>query len=275
MTSSDTLDTQTMQPPLATPSNTTLTTTPSRMPSHFKVKKVPSDFFSNSDNVRHCLELIDEITACCQVQEETDRIYEKLVQIINAEMSLFFKKLDNTPKSKKAFRHVAQEWWDEEVEVLWKGMHNSEKIFLKTHRQDRHYKSLYQTFVAKQRRFDKVSKAKKRRCQRNKVLNIEKANTSDPIAFWNFIKNLSPRTKRDIPWEILNKEGKLVTDKYEVLRHWSSEFEGLLTPPPPTPQMRQKIQNITESIDNGRHNQILTQRHTLTDISTLKSYRSW
>ncbi len=106
-------------------------------------------------------------------QEETDHLYQKLVDIINSEMSLYLKKLYSTLKSKKAYRHVAQEWWDEEVEDMWKAMHAAEKDFMKVPRHDKTHKPKYKTFIAKQQLFDKRSKAKKRRKQRNKVLDIE------------------------------------------------------------------------------------------------------
>ncbi len=92
--------------------------------------------------------------------------------------------------------------------------------------------------------FDKTAKCKKRHTLRNKVLEIEKANTEDPKAFWRFIKNLNPRTKKTIPWETIDNDGNIITDKSAVLAHWSSEFGKLLTPPPPTPQMTKHLQDI-------------------------------
>ena len=121
-------------------------------------------------------------------QEETDRVYNKLLSIITDEMSLFFKKLSNTPCSKKAYRQVAEEWWDEETETPWKEMRDAEKEHLKVPNHNKRHKAPYNTFTQKQHAFDKMSRAKKRRTQRNKVKDIEKANTSDSTAFWNYIK---------------------------------------------------------------------------------------
>ncbi len=220
---------------------------PEVMPSRYKIKRVPDNFLSNSENAQKCIQWIDEIMNIRASQKETDKVHTKLLSIITDEMSLFLKKLSNTPCSKKAYRRVAKEWWDKEVESAWKNMRNAEREHLKIPNHDKRHKALYKTFVQKQHTFDKMSRAKKRRTQRNKVNDIEKANVSDPKAFWNYIKNLTPRNKKEIPWEILDNNGNVITDKGQVIKHWSNEFNKLLTPPPPTPQMQQKIQNIASS----------------------------
>ena len=73
---------------------------------------------------------------------------------------------------------------------MWNKMHVTEKEYLTTPRRDPSYKAKYKPFIHAQQTFDKVSKAKKGRTLRNKVRDLEKANTSDPKAFWNFIKRL-------------------------------------------------------------------------------------
>ena len=148
-----------------------------------------------------CIKLIDEILDARATQNETDKIYEKFLKIITDEMSDHFKKMSQTPRSKRAYRHVAKELWDEEAEILWKEMRDAEHKHLNTPRNDKKYKARFHSFITKQQTFDKAAKAKKRRTQRNKVKDIEKANTSDPTAFWNYIKNLTPRNKKEIPWE--------------------------------------------------------------------------
>ena len=50
-------------------------------------------------------------------------------------------------------------------------------------------------FLAKQAMFDREVKKTKRRWQRNKVLELDKANVDDPTAFWEFIKCLRSSKK--------------------------------------------------------------------------------
>ena len=113
-------------------------------------------------------------------------------------MREFFKSIDCTKASKKALRHSAKEWWDGEAQDLWDAMHQAELAYTKENQHDPSYKAKFRDFIAKQQRFDKVSQAKKRKTARNMVVNIEKANTEDPQAFWKFIQRLSPRNKKQI-----------------------------------------------------------------------------
>ena len=76
------------------------------------------------------------------------------------------------------------------------------------------------------------------------VNEIENANVNDPVAFWDFIKKLSPRKKSEILWEMLGTDGEIVTNMGDVLDIWSKEFNDLLTPPAPSAEMQEHIQNI-------------------------------
>ena len=137
-------------------------------------------------------------------QEKTDQMYEKLINAPTAEMDIHFKKIANTPKSKKAYRHIAREWWDDETEELWNAMHTAEKSYLGTNRRDTSYKAKYTAFVHAQQTFDKVSKAKKRRTLRNKVQDIEKANTSDLLLSGTLLRDCHQDNVR-------TSHGKLLT----------------------------------------------------------------
>ena len=75
---------------------------------------------------------------------------------------------------------------------------------------------------------------------------IERANTTDPNMFWNFIKKLNPRKSKQIPMEVMI-DGNIYTDEKTVISHWASEFKGLLTPPDMNEMTQQRLQYITES----------------------------
>ena len=65
--------------------------------------------------------------------------------------------------------------------------------------------------------FDKTSRMKKRKHARNKVLDIERVNVEDPVAFWDYIKHLSPRKKTSTTWKTFDNNKVLITDKNLVL----------------------------------------------------------
>ena len=60
---------------------------------------------------------------------------------------------------------------------------------------------------------------------------IENINTEDPKQFWQHIKNLGPSTRKDIPEQVYNDEGSLVSDKNHVLNKWKHEFDILYNKP--------------------------------------------
>ena len=55
---------------------------------------------------------------------------------------------------------------------------------------------------------------------------MEKACVASPLDFWNYVGNLGPSKKRDIPWEI-NINGEISIDKNVILAKWKSDFENL------------------------------------------------
>ena len=75
---------------------------------------------------------------------------------------------------------------------MWDEMQAIEIDFSKTPRNSPNYKAKFELFKYKGKTFDKHNKRSKRQHQRQQVLNIEKANTEDPAAFWDFIQKLSP-----------------------------------------------------------------------------------
>ena len=128
----------------------------------------------------------------------------------------FWRHIQNSNKSKKAFKHSRKDWWDDVAYNKWQKMHHCEREFLKYARSQMQ-KTLREKFIFAQYDFDKYIKRRKRQYLRNKVNEIETANVNDPVAFWEFIKNLSPRRKAEIPWETVGEDGQIIMDRGEVL----------------------------------------------------------
>ena len=130
------------------------------------------------------------------------------------------------------------------MQKCWDEMHVSELDYVKTPWNSPVYKKKFATFRAKEKIFDKLNKYSKRRHQRQQVHEIERANTENPVAFWDFIKRLSPRKKERIPWETCI-DGHITTEKCEVINHWSNEFANLLTPPSGDAESQTRLESIT------------------------------
>ena len=79
------------------------------------------------------------------------------------------------------------------------------------------------------------------------MLDLEKANVSDPTAFWEFIQNIRKNKKSEIPNEVYCEDGISTTcDLQDVLNRWVRDFGSLLTPPESTEEKKMHINEIKE-----------------------------
>ena len=58
-------------------------------------------------------------------------------------------------------------------------------------------------------------------------LRLEEVNSTDPNAFWDYIRRLGPNKKSKIPWECYDDNGVVVDDPERVLKSWRDEFGSL------------------------------------------------
>ena len=56
---------------------------------------------------------------------------------------------------------------------------------------------------------------------------IETMSSTNPNAFWNKIRKLGPRNNNNIPMEVLNEDGTILTTERDVLERWRTDFENL------------------------------------------------
>ena len=198
-----------------------------KLPSRFQIKEVPSEFLTSEESRDIILKIIDKIESRRITQEEVNLIYTDINKLYTDEMAKYFKIIDNTPLSKRKYRCTSKEWWDDELSSLWKDMHQAERDYLKTKKNRGNFKQLRLLFKAKQDLFDKKCKKKKRRFQRPKCTELEEINSSNPIAFWDYIKRLGPAKKRQIPKECLDDKGNVIKDINIVLEKWKTDFHSL------------------------------------------------
>ena len=79
----------------------------------------------------------------------------------------------------------------------------------------------------KQADFDKVLKRKKIYFQTMQCLRLEEVNSTDPNAFWDYIRRLGPNKKSKIPWECYDDNDVVVEDPERVFKSWRDEFGSL------------------------------------------------
>lgn len=113
----------------AHPSENTVTSS-TRPIKKYKLRCIPPSFMS-SVNVRgSLLNMIRIIETCRESQENIDRTYTQLCNIITKEMECSIPKFDWSKRSRKKFR-THKPYWNNELTELWRVMREKEKTFLK------------------------------------------------------------------------------------------------------------------------------------------------
>ena len=109
-------------------------------------------------------------------------------------MNDFYKKLEDTPHTKKNYYVAKKAWWCDELGELAKLTHKAEKRYLNMVKQGQKSDVSKREFLEMQHSFDKAVKRYKRKWQRNQFLYLEEANLN-----WDYIKNLQNKSKANIP----------------------------------------------------------------------------
>ncbi len=241
-------------------------------PTRFKAQNT-ADFLCNTVNAEKCLRWIEEREAEITTQQDMDRLYEELHQIILDEMIALYKPLSGLKKSCKAVRYKLKEWRCESVEECWNELKKCERKHRKCAQMSQGPDQIRHEFNEAQGRFDKMVKNKKWKCLRDKIKNIENANTADPVSFWRYIQKLNPCKSKTIPMEV-TIDGVKYADENTVLSHWASEFRNSLTPPPMDETKKQQLKNTTESNrrrenDNDSYNKDIKGVFTISEVGKL------
>ena len=196
-------------------------------PPCFRINEIPSDFLSSDESRQQLLNIISDIEEARNTQQEINKIYNDIVEVYIAEMKGHFRRPLNSPCSRKKMRFTRKEWWDEELTSLFREMQHVEHTYIKSKRNRGHYKDLFNIYKRKQAVFDKVLKRRKRSFQRMQCLRLEEVNSTDPNAFWDYIRRLGPNKKSKIPWECYDDNDVVVHDPERVLKSWRDEFGSL------------------------------------------------
>ena len=172
-------------------------------------------------------DISDRLISNCSHQTQLDDIYNQLCSEIFKELdtNLGFRLLSK--KSRKKYKS-SKPYWNEELYRLWLSMNCKEKAFNKYKGKNRHCKTqLLKEFKDSQQIFDKSLRKSARKYNAKQIEDIEIASSKDPKTFWNQIKQLGPRTHKNIPIKVRTEAGYTM-DPGEVAKIWGDEFNKLL-----------------------------------------------
>ena len=195
---------------------------------HFN--NVPEFFMSSESWKNGMMQIVDTFINCIHRQEEIDNAYNRFCNFLTSEMDHYLKYSDSSSRLRKKFKNY-KPYWSEDLSFKWLNMSRSEKQFIKC-KGSRQMKSVLRQNYANDRNiFDKALRKAERDFNNKTIKDIETSCTTNPREFWNFMANLGPRTKKDIPMKVYDDNNILVTDLDKVLESWQSQFQGLYNKP--------------------------------------------
>ena len=122
-------------------------------------------------------------------------------------------------------------YWDNKLTCLWKLLREQEKLF--THNKGssgQMKKKLRCNYKAAENKFDKLLRQKKRKYNRDRILAFDELSDNNPKAFWDKLKNLGPKQRKQIPLRVKINEtydsdlntikigGKQITNHYTMVK---------------------------------------------------------
>ena len=187
-------------------------------------RNIPACFLQ-SDLFRSIISiLIDHFAQVQPNQESVDNIYDQFCNVYYDELC----RLNMTKNGRERARY-RKPWWCDELSELWENVTAKDKG-LKLVGNTRSKRRKLQEFVRVQKQFDACFRRHKRKYIRDKQLQLDQLNTSDPAEFWRQITKLGPRTSDGPPLEVYDDEGHITADINCVLDTWANTYEKLYVP---------------------------------------------
>ena len=191
----------------------------------YNVRNIKNDFMQSEVCRQAILLNIDKILESRALQSDIDKMCDDFCNSYYDEMGKCFKIRNIYPQSKKRLKRSVKPFWNDNLQNLWKVLCKNENEFIKA--KGNHRNLARHNFKTAQKEFDKMYRKNERAYQYQKQIEIEEINTNDPNKFWETLKNLGPRKRNVIPFEIYNEDGNLTSTHNEVLNKWKSDFDQL------------------------------------------------
>ena len=150
-------------------------------------------------------------------------------------------------KTKKMFKNY-KPYWNNELTIAWKNMHNNEKIFRRCKATHEIKCQFRRRFLDAQKAFDKLLRKTQRNYNKKIISEIECMQSHNPTDFWDKVNHMGVRKKCCIP-ERVYKNDLLTSEPVEVKHKWEQAFKSLFNP----------INNVTS--DNSEEFLTHVKRH--------------
>ena len=220
--------------------------------------------------------LLNRLNNINPLQSQVDTCYEDMLTEIFSEMDEYIQYTNVNPNTRKRLK-TQKPFWNDDLTTAWKSMANAEKL-LRKNQSTSLKNSLRSDFLGKQRQFDKLLRQTERKYNRNKAIEIEEINTSNPTEFWKQINSLGPKRCNKIPMEVYDSENsEKIHDTESVLNAWRCDFETLYNIPESEhvnfdadfyDNIMSNIQNIkiSELHNTGANNADYNQAFTMNEL---------
>ena len=123
-----------------------------------------------------------------------------------------------------------KEWWDDGLTLMFKEMQQAEHAYIKAKKHKQNFKRQQAEFKLKHDQFDNCVKRKNRAFNRERCMQLEEINSSDPNCFWEYINKLGPKNKTPTPTVCCGTDGLIIYEENFVMNKWKEEFLNLYNP---------------------------------------------
>ena len=179
-----------------------------------------------SNVIEECISKIENMTVSCNTLDE---VYSELCTSVFTEMDSFLKFTDRSKRTRKKFKNF-KPYWSDALTESWRDMADAEKKYksCKISPTKKHFRTL---FLEKQAKFDKLLRNTERTYNRQLADMIEDLDSENPKKFWEQIKKLGPKKSKNLPMQVYDPNGALISDTETVLHVWKQEFSNLYNVP--------------------------------------------
>ena len=193
----------------------------------YKFNEVPHEFMNNVKWSEEISLTLHRLNNLCVNQFNIDSAYNEFCNLVFQEMDCYLKYSVVTDKKVSKRLKPQKPYWDNELTCLWKLLREQEKLFT-------HYKGssgqmkkkLRFNYKAAENKFDKLLRQKKRKYNRDQILAFDELSDNNPKAFWDKLKNLGPKQRKQIPLRVkINETYDL--DLNTIKNRWKADYESL------------------------------------------------
>ncbi|CAG2187983.1 SLC13A2_3_5 [Mytilus edulis] len=201
----------------------------------YDTSRLTTEFLNSEDCVKRISETVNRIENELSSNRCINEAYGSFTNFLMNEMDLAGLtvtspiKYECKSKQSKA-KTFLKPYWSDLLQQKWDAASKKEKLWLKCSDHTNIKRKLKQEYCAARNDFDKHLRKAKRtyqnKLQMDLMTELEKPNSRD---FWKQIGKIGiSNDRRDqIPWEVIDDNGEVTTDKERVLQKWKTDYQTL------------------------------------------------